>query len=907
MSVMHKNSHPRLILVDGSSYLYRAFHALPPLTNMHGEPTGAIFGVVNMLRKLIDDYTPEYMAVVFDVKGKTFRHDAYSEYKAHRPPMPNDLQLQIKPLHEIIAAMGISVLKVEGVEADDVIGTLTKQAEQDGWDVLIVSGDKDLAQLVNPHISIIDTMSNNYLDVAGVEKKFGILPQQVVDYLVLVGDSSDNIPGIPKIGHKTAVKLLKEFGSLDNLIKNADQVIGAVGESLRQNLTQLPLTRLLVQLKLDVPLAFVYKNLRIKPQDSEKLIALYKQFEFKKWLAELVGENLVSSQSPQPLAKYPSVYQTILTAEQFNLWLEKLSLVDSFAFDTETNNLDTILAEIVGISFAIKSHEAIYIPLAHDYIGAPPQLQRDFVLAKLKPFLEDPKKIKLGHNLKFDIAVLANYGINVRGLGFDTMLESYVINSTNNRHNMDSLALQYLDLQTISFENIAGKGSAQLTFNQIPLESAAPYAAQDADVVWQLHDKLWPNIAEQKKLRELFTTIEMPLITVLHRLERNGVSIDAKLLQKQSVELAKRINEIETEVYTIAETVFNLGSPKQLQEILFSKLKLPIVKKTPTGQSSTAEEVLQELAAKGYAMPALILEYRGLSKLKSTYTDSLPLQINPRTNRVHTSYNQAVTATGRLSSTNPNLQNIPIRTPEGRRVRQAFIAPEGKKIVSADYSQIELRIMAHLSQDKNLLQAFAIDSDIHRATAAEIFGIAKENVTSDQRRRAKAINFGLIYGMSAFGLAQQLNIFRDQAQRYMDIYFERYPGIKKYMENARIAAKQMGYVETLFGRRLYIPDINSSNGQRRTAAERVAINAPMQGTAADIIKKAMIALDNWIQETDLDIKMIMQVHDELVFEIAESDIAVAVKHVEHFMAQTVILSVPLLVNIGIGANWDEAH
>jgi DNA polymerase I len=897
---MNTPAHPKLILVDGSSYLYRAFHALPPLTNSHGEPTGAILGVVNMLRKLVADYAPEYIAVIFDAKGKTFRHEAYAEYKLHRPPMPDDLQVQIKPIHEIIAAMGIPVLAVEGVEADDVIGTLVKQAEQDNLDVLIITGDKDLAQLVNEHVSIVDTMSNNYLNVLGVEKKFGITPEQMVDYLVLVGDSSDNIPGVPKVGNKTAVKLLKEYGSLENLIKNVNKITGAVGESLRQNLSQLPLTKLLVQLKLDVVLKFKHKDLQLKAQDKPKLIALCKHFELKKWLNDLLSEGDILQ------SEVSSVYQTILSQEQLAEWLEKLSKADSFAFDTETNSLDTISAELIGISFAINPGEAIYIPLAHDYVGAPKQLDRFLVLNQLKPLLEDPQKIKLGHNLKFDIEVLANYGINVQSLGFDTMLESYVINSTNNRHNMDSLALQYLDLQTTSFESVAGKGNAQITFNQITLEQAAPYAAQDSDVVLKLHDKLWPQITADKKLHEVFISIEMPLIDVLARLERNGVGIDAKLLAQQSIELKERISEIEEQAYKLAETIFNLSSPKQLQEILFTKLKLPIIKKTPAGQPSTAEEVLQELAV-AYPLPKLILEHRSLSKLKSTYTDSLPLQINPKTNRVHTSYNQAVTATGRLSSTNPNLQNIPIRTKEGRRVRQAFIAPIGKKIVSADYSQIELRIMAHLSQDQNLLKAFAADADIHRATAAEIFGVVKEEVNDDQRRRAKAINFGLIYGMSSFGLAQQLTISREQAQQYMNIYFERYPGIKKYMEEVRIKARQTGYVETLFGRRLYVPDIKSSNMQRRLAAERMAINAPMQGTAADIIKKAMIALDVWIQSTSLDVKMIMQVHDELVFEIAELDIVQAIESIRRFMSETTVLSIPLLVNIGSGDNWDAAH
>ena len=895
------NKQLQLILVDGSSYLYRAFHALPPLINTHGEPTGAIFGVINMLRKLITDYAPQYMAVIFDAKGKNFRHEAYAEYKANRPTMPDDLQVQIEPLHKIIKAMGIPLLVVEGVEADDVIGTLATQAQQTGVEVLIVSGDKDLTQLVNDHVKVIDTMSNSYFDSEGVIKKFGIAPNQMVDYLVLVGDSSDNIPGVPKIGPKTAVKLLTTYHSLEGIVQNISAISGIIGENLRQSLPHLPLSKLLVELKLDVPLQFTANDLHLKTPNKQELIELYKHFEFKKWLAELVVNE------PAQASKVTRSYQTILTNEQLDLWLEKLAEADSFAFDTETNSLNTISAELVGISFAIKFCEAIYIPLAHDYDGVPSQLNRIEVLNKLKPLLEDHKKIKLGHNLKFDIQILASYGIEVCGLGFDTMLESYVISSTSSQHNMDSLALQYLDLQTISFEDVAGKGKDQLTFNQIKLEQAAVYAAEDADVVLQLHTKLWPQIAENNKLRDLFTTIEMPLVPVLARLERNGVNIDVKLLAQQSIELAARIADVENQVYRLAEVTFNLSSTKQLQEVLFTKLKLPIIKKTPAGQPSTAEDVLQELALKGYLMPELILEYRSLSKLKSTYTDSLPLQINPKTNRVHTSYNQAVTATGRLSSTNPNLQNIPIKTQEGRRIRQAFAAPMGKKIVSADYSQIELRIMAHLSQDHNLLQAFAIDADIHRATAAEIFGVRKEEVSAEQRRRAKAINFGLIYGMSAFGLAQQLGIARDQAQQYIDIYFERYPGIKRYMEEVRMQAKQQGYVETLFGRRLYIPDINSNNIMRRTAAERIAINAPMQGTAAEIIKKAMIVLDNWERTAGLGVTMIMQVHDELVFEVAETHLAEAMERIVYFMSSVVNLSVPLVVNVGSGDNWDAAH
>lgn len=895
------SAHNTLILVDGSSYLYRAFHAMPPLTNSRGQPTGAVYGVINMLRRLMADYKPEYMAVVFDAKGKTFRDELYADYKAHRPAMPDDLRMQVEPLHAIIQAMGIPLLVVPGVEADDVIGTLALQAKAQGMHTIISTGDKDMAQLVCDEVTLINTMSNTVLDIAGVKAKFGIAVNQIIDYFALVGDAVDNVPGVPKVGPKTAVKWLETYGSLDNIMQRADEFTGKIGENLRAALPQLPLSRELVTIKCDVSLAIGPQDLTLAKPERATLLDWYKRLEFKSWLAELL-----ESQKAEPQAQQQTDYQTILTADAFEPWLTRLNQAEVFAFDTETTSLNYMQAQLVGVSFAVQPGEAAYLPFGHDYLDAPQQLSRDYVLSKLKPLLEDPAKKKLGHNLKYDMTVLANHGIQLRGIAFDSMLESYILNSTGNRHDMDTLALKYLGVKTTTFEDIAGKGAKQLTFNQIPLEQAGHYAAEDADITLQLHQKLWPDVQAEPGLQLVFEAIEMPMLSILSRLERTGVLIDAHLLQQQSQELAKRLLELEEEIYVLAGQMFNVGSPKQLQDVLYGKMGLPVLEKTPTGQPSTAENVLQELALT-YPLPKLILEYRSLSKLKSTYTDRLPEQINPNTGRVHTSYNQAVVATGRLSSTDPNLQNIPVRNEEGRRIRRAFIAPPGYKIVAADYSQIELRIMAHLSQDKGLLDAFAHGLDIHRATAAEIFGIGLEQVTALQRRSAKAINFGLIYGMSAFGLAKQLGIGRNEAQYYIDRYFARYPGVKQYMEQTRAKAKQAGYVETLFGRRLYVPDINARNIQRQRAAERVAINAPMQGTAADIIKLAMIKADACLANTALNGRMIMQVHDELVFEIAESELDKAIATIKQCMSEAAKLSVSLVVDVGVGSNWDEAH
>jgi len=892
-----------LILVDGSSYLYRAFHALPPLTNSKGEPTGAMYGVINMLRKLIKDYQPQQVAVVFDAKGKTFRDDLYPAYKAHRPSMPDDLKSQIAPLHAIIAAMGLPILTIEGVEADDVIGTLARQATALGMKTLISTGDKDLTQLVNEHVTLVNTMTDQLLDQAGVEKKFGIPPTAIVDYLTLVGDSVDNIPGVPNVGPKTAVKWLVEYGSLDNLIARAAEIKGKVGDNFRAFLPQIPLTRELVTVKQDVELTVDPTKLVPQTADTDALKNWFTQLEFKTWLSELLTKPSLQT-TAEPAAK--NKYHTIFTEAELTQWLEKLTQAELFAFDTETTSLDYMTAQIVGISFAIEPGQAAYVPLAHDYLGAPTQLNREYVLNLFKPLLEDPQHKKVGHNLKYDLHVLANHGIQLQGIAFDTLLESYVLDSTGTRHDMDSLALKYLGHRTIHFEDVAGKGAKQLTFNQVPIEQAAPYAAEDADITLQLHQKLWPQIAAQPGLVNTLTNIEIPLLSVLARTERHGVLINAKLLSHQSHQIAERLLALEEQAYVFAGQEFNLGSPKQLQEILYQKLQLPILEKTPTGQPSTAEGVLQELAL-NYPLPKIILEHRSLSKLKSTYTDRLPEQINLQTGRVHTSYQQAVAATGRLSSSDPNLQNIPIRTEEGRKIRQAFIAAPGYKIVAADYSQIELRIMAHLSEDPGLLDAFNHDRDVHATTAAEVLGINIDQVTSEQRRNAKAINFGLIYGMSAFGLSKQLDITREAAQSYMNRYFERYPAVKHYMETTRQKAHQLGYVETMQGRRLNLAEINSRNMQRQKAAERAAINAPLQGTAADIIKTAMITLDQALQTSHLDAKMIMQVHDELVFEVAERDVDALIKLVREHMAKAATLHVPLIVGIGTGNNWDEAH
>jgi DNA polymerase-1 len=895
---------PDLILVDGSSYLYRAFHALPPLTNSRGEPTGAIYGVLNMLRKLLKDYNPRHIAVIFDAKGKTFRDDLYAAYKTQRPAMPDELKAQIEPLHTLVRALGLPLLMIDGVEADDVIGALAQQATAQGMHTLVSTGDKDLAQLVNAKVTLVNTMSNTLLDEAGVVAKFGVPPERMIEYLMLVGDSSDNIPGVPGVGPKTAAKWLQHYGDLDNLIAHLDEIKAKVGGNLRACLEQLPLVRQLVTVKCDLSLPVAPNELIRGEIQRDALLSWYKRLEFKSWLSELLADPATAAAAQNNADK--KAYQIILTPQEFAQWLEQLNQAELFAFDTETTSLNYMSAELVGVSFALEAGKAAYVPLAHDYLGAPAQLNREWALQQLKPLLENPAKKKLGHNLKYDMSVLANYAITLRGLAFDSMLESYVLDSAGSRHDMDTLALKHLDYHTVHFADIAGKGAKQLTFNQIPLQQAGPYAAEDTDITLQLHQKFWPQLAEAAGLHYIFTEIEMPLVPVLSRMERHGVLIDAQLLQQQSAELAVRIKQLEQEAFRLAGQEFNLGSPKQLQAILYDQQGLPVLEKTPTGQPSTAESVLQELAHT-YPIAKVILEYRSLSKLKSTYTDQLPLQIHPDTQRVHTSYHQAVTATGRLSSADPNLQNIPIRTEEGRRIRQAFIAPPGYKIIAADYSQIELRIMAHLSQDAGLLKAFLNGLDIHQATAAEVFGVALAEVTGDQRRSAKAINFGLIYGMSAFGLARQLGIERAAAQDYIDRYFARYPGVKNYMENTRRQAHKQGYVETLWGRRLNLPEINTRNLQRQRAAERAAINAPLQGTAADIIKKAMIALDAQLQQSQLAARMIMQVHDELVFEVGCDHVEAAMGIIRNCMTQTVAWETPLVVDIGVGANWDEAH
>jgi DNA polymerase-1 len=905
-----------LILVDGSSYLFRAYHVpyLQALSTSYGQPTGAITGVLNMIKSLQKDYPSGNIVVVFDAKGKTFRNDMYSEYKANRPPMPDDLRTQIAPLHEIIEAMGLPLLVIEGVEADDVIGTLANQASKLGMETVISTGDKDMAQLVTPHVRLINTMTNVEMDEAGVEEKFAVRPDQIIDYLALMGDKVDNIPGVDKCGPKTAAKWLAEHGTLKQVMANADNVKGKVGEHLRNALSHLPLSYELATIKLDVTLPEKVQDIRATNVNFDKLIALSSKFELKRLLTEtqqkLKQTSTAQSTPPKELNKpiyESSNYHTILTQTDFDIWLEKLKAADLFAFDTETTSLNYMDAELVGVSFSVSAGEAAYLPVAHDYIDAPEQLDRAQVLASLRPLLENPEIKKVGQHLKYDKNVLANYNINLQGIAFDTMLESYVLNSVATRHDMDSLAETYLGQTTIHFEDIAGKGAKQITFNQIPLDKAAPYAAEDANITLRLHEVIWQKLSKEKDLINVFNEIELPLIPVLAKMEQFGVLIDSQKLAQQSQDLAVRILELEKKVHELAGEEFNLGSPKQLQEILYKKMDLPVLKKTPKGAPSTAEEVLQELAI-NYPLPKLLMEYRGLSKLKNTYTDKLPKMINARTGRVHTSYHQAITATGRLSSTDPNLQNIPIRTEEGRRVRQAFIARTGYKIVAADYSQIELRIMAHLSGDKGLLKAFATGQDIHTATASEVFDTLLEEVSIEQRRNAKAINFGLIYGMSAFGLSKQLNIPRHDAQKYMDLYFERYPSVLTYMEETRQIAKEKGYVSTVFGRRLYLPEIHASNGMRRKGAERAAINAPMQGTAADIIKKAMLAVDEWIETlpTD-DVRMIMQVHDELVFEIKYYKLTEYQNKIISLMEQAVQLDVSLTVEAGVGDNWDEAH
>ena len=932
----------KLILVDGSSYLYRAFHALPPLTNSKGEPTGAVLGVLNMLNKMIKEEAPDRIAVVFDASGRTFRDDLFDQYKAHRAPMPDDLRSQVQPLLDVVVAMGLPLLRVSGVEADDVIGTLAKQGAEQGFQVLISTGDKDMAQLVGPQVGLINTMSNTRLDREGVKAKFDVFPEQIVAYLALVGDSSDNIPGITGVGPKTAAKWLNQYQTLDALIAHAADIGGKVGENLRGELTLLELSRKLATIDTALSLEIAADGLVSGAPDVARLRELYTRLELKALLRALgtdaeagvagatapgtaalgaaatggaiavdtaagaVGaaatDGMAAAQSPA----LPRDYHKIVSQEALDTWLAKLGAASLMSFDTETDSLDYMQARIVGLSFAVTPGEAAYLPLGHDYTGAPHQLDREKVLAAFKPLLEDPAKPKLGHHLKYDTHVLANYGIALEGQRFDSMLESYVLNSVATRHDMDSAAEKYLGIKTIHYEDVAGKGAKQITFNQVDVDRATEYSAEDADVTLQLHRALWPQIEATPTLKSVYETIEQPLVPVLYRMERTGVLVDRELLRIQSSELAARMLELQALAHAEAGGAFNVDSPKQLQEILFGKMGIPVVRKTPTGQPSTAEDVLEELAAT-YPLPKLILEYRGVAKLKSTYTDKLPEQINPVTGRIHTSYHQAVAATGRLSSMDPNLQNIPIRTREGRRIRQAFVAPAGHSLVAADYSQIELRIMAHLSGDASLLQAFADDRDVHQATAAEVFSTALDQVSADQRRSAKAINFGLMYGMSAFGLARQLGIGRGDAQKYMDLYFERYPGVKRYMEETRRQARETGFVETVFGRRLYLPEIQSRNQALRQYAERSAINAPMQGTAADIIKRAMIAVDAWLQRSRMPARLIMQVHDELVLEVADGAVKDIVGELRGHMAQAAILAVPLKVDVGVGRNWDEAH
>ena len=897
-----------IVLVDGSSYVYRAFHALPMLTTSEGRNTGAVRGVISMLRRLLKDYPESPVAVVFDAKGKTFRDDIYPEYKAHRPPMPDELREQIEPIHEIVKAMGLPFICEPGVEADDVIGTLARLASEQGRDVVVSTGDKDMAQLVNAHTTLVNTMTETVMDEEGVEKKFGVPPSLIIDFLALMGDKVDNIPGVPGVGEKTALALLQGLGGIDAIYAALDKVAelsfrGAktMGAKLDAEKDNAYLSYQLATIKTDVELEYTPDQLHNADPDRDTLVEWFTRMEFRGWLEELLGEG-----DAEPATALDVDYQIVSAQAELDTWLEKLGTAELFAFDTETTSLDYMEARIVGVSFAIEPGEAAYVPLAHDYLGAPDQLDRDAVLAQLKPLLEDESRPKVGQNLKYDASVLANHDITLRGIAFDTMLESYVLDSTATRHDMDSLALKYLGQKTIHFEDIAGKGAKQLTFNQVKVEDAGPYAAEDADITLRLHRALWPKLEAEPGLRGVFTDIELPLVPVLSRIERQGALLSPELLGRQSEELGKRLVELQARAHELAGQEFNLGSPKQLGQILFEKLELPVIKKTPKGAPSTAEDVLVELAL-DYPLPKVLLEYRSLSKLKSTYTDKLPEMINPSTGRVHTSYHQAVTATGRLSSSDPNLQNIPIRTEEGRRIRQAFIAPKGYSIVAADYSQIELRIMAHLSGDAGLLEAFRAGQDVHRATAAEVFEVDVQEVSGDQRRKAKAINFGLIYGMSAFGLAKQLHLGRNEAQQYIDRYFERYPGVQDYMDRTRALAKEQGYVETLFGRRLYLPEINARNKMRVQAAERTAINAPMQGTAADIIKRAMLSVDAWLQRGSADARMIMQVHDELVFEVAASEVEDVSTEICGMMSAAAELSVPLLVEAGAGDNWDEAH
>lgn len=935
---MTDSKKPPFILVDGSSYLFRAFHGLPPLTNSKGQDTGAIYGVVNMLKSLIRQYNPTHMAVIFDAKGKTFRDDIYEEYKANRPPMPEELRSQIEPLHTIIKAMGLPLIVESGVEADDVIGTLACRATEHGIDTLISTGDKDMAQLVNENVTLINTMTNQIMDIEGVNTKFGIPPELVIDFLALKGDKVDNIPGVPGVGDKSAQALLNGIGGISAIYDNLDKIADlsfrgskTMATKMQEYEEQARLSYTLATIAIDLDLQYKIDELCPTLPDNETLQSMFAEFEFKRWHTEISAllasdgnepskaENGKSTSDAsdsesndtdvaQPESNIDkSGYDVVLDEATFEAWIEELKAAPLIAVDTETTSVNYMEAELVGVSFCIEPGAAAYVPVAHDYPDAPTQLSRDYVLSALKPILESETIIKVGQHIKYDKNVLAHYDITLNGIGFDTMLESYVLNSTAQRHDMDSLALAYLGHKTIHFEEIAGKGAKQLTFNQIGLEEAGPYAAEDADITMRLHQAIWAKLENEPKLKALLVDVEVPVACVLSRMEQQGVLIESQRLRQQSQDLATRIAELEKEVHEEAGEVFNLGSPKQLQHILFEKMSLPVIKKTPKGAPSTSEEVLQELALE-FPLPKKLMEYRGLTKLKNTYTDKLPKMINHRTGRVHTSYHQAITATGRLSSTDPNLQNIPIRNEEGRKVRQAFVPREGYKIVAADYSQIELRIMAHLSGDEGLLDAFAHGRDIHKATAAEVFGVTLDEVTTEQRRSAKAINFGLIYGMSAFGLAKQLNIPRHEAQKYMDLYFERYPGVLEYMDSTREGAKEKGYVETVFGRRLYLPDIKASNGARRKGAERAAINAPMQGTAADIIKMAMIKVDDWITSLESDnVLMMMQVHDELVFEIREEHLEEQVKNIVSLMEQAAVLNVPLVVEAGVGDNWDEAH
>lgn len=910
-----------LLLVDGSSYLYRAFHALPDLRNRHNEPTGAVHGVLNMLRRLHKDYHADYSACIFDAKGKTFRDELYPEYKAHRPAMPHDLAVQIEPLHACIRAMGWPMLIVDGVEADDVIGTLAKQAVETNMRCIISTGDKDIAQLVNPQITLVNTMTNEVLDEANVLAKFGVPPERILDYLMLVGDASDNVPGVPKVGPKTAVKWLVQYGSLANLIAHADEIKGVIGENLRKTLDWFDTARQLITIKCDVNLPVKISELAPQPQDTEALIELYEKLDMKASLRELqqqagtyqtnpVGSNhhsgaIMPSINDDSVSTKPGDYQVILSEADLETWLKRLETASLVALDTETTSLDPMQAKLVGISFATEACHAGYLPLMHNYAGMPSQLSLDFALMKLKPWLENVSRAKLGQNIKYDKHIFANHGIELKGIAHDTLLQSYVLES-HQPHNMDSLAMRHLNVKTISYDEVTGKGVNRIGFDQVAIDNATQYASEDADITLRLHQTLYPNIAQDDRLSGIYQNIEMPILEVLFEIERNGVLLDYRLLQKQSHELGEKLYALEVQAHALAEQPFNLNSPKQIQDILFNRLKLPVIKKTPTGVPSTDEDVLQQLAL-DYPLPKLLLNYRSLAKLKSTYTDKLPLMKNPVTGRVHTNYAQAVAVTGRLASSDPNLQNIPVRTAEGRRIREAFIAPPGHRILSADYSQIELRIMAHISQDEGLLKAFAAGEDIHKATAAEILGITPDQVDQEQRRYAKVINFGLIYGMSEFGLAAQLGVERGVARAYMERYFARYPAVERYMQQTREQARKSGYVETVLGRRLWLPEINHANGNRRQSAERAAINAPMQGTAADIIKLAMIAVRDWLNQHELHSKLIMQVHDELVLEVPEGEVEVMQKMLPELMGNVLTLSVPLRIEVGVGDNWEQAH